>query len=147
MNENRPYPVYPVKPTYPVGVSVLLVNRENQILLGERQDGLKAGGMWSTPGGRIEMNEGMYQTCRREILEETGIDPEARSHFRYLGFREHRRFDEHYFMFYFWADCRVEPVNLEPDKCKGWKWFALDQIPDNCTEPKEILDQLRAILL
>ncbi len=60
------------KPTLPVGVSVLLVNRDRRVALGERAENISAGGLLSTPGGRIEENERLQGTAARELEEETG---------------------------------------------------------------------------
>jgi 8-oxo-dGTP diphosphatase len=129
------------KPTLPVGVSVLLVDSENRILLGERINNT-ASGMFSTPGGRIELDEDMIACAIRETKEETGLIVDAED-VRIIGFKEHFRFGNHYVMFY--AEVRRwsgELTNTEPHKCKEWQWFSVSEIPENCTEPKDILAKL-----
>jgi len=126
------------KPTLPVGVSVLLV-RDGKLLLGERCN-VSAAGMYSTPGGRIEQSEDMLQCAIRETYEETGLAL-CRASLTILGAREHFRFGQHYIMFY--VRCRAfdgEPLNREPEKCVEWRWFARAEIPQNCTEPSDIID-------
>jgi 8-oxo-dGTP diphosphatase len=31
-------------------------------------------GLWSVPGGRVEPGESLVEACRREVLEETGLE-------------------------------------------------------------------------
>jgi 8-oxo-dGTP diphosphatase len=129
------------KPTLPVGVSVLLVDSANRILLGERMNNT-ASGMFSTPGGRIELDEDMVDCAIRETKEETGLIVDAED-VRIIGFKEHFRYGNHYVMFY--AEVRRWSgtlTNTEPHKCKEWQWFSLSEIPENCTEPKDILAKL-----
>jgi ADP-ribose pyrophosphatase YjhB (NUDIX family) len=100
---------------------------------------LPAVGMLSTPGGRIEEDEDMIDAAIRETQEETGLKLDAED-VKIIGFKEHFRFGSHYFMFY--AEVRRWTgtlTNTEPNKCKSWEWFAVSAIPDNCTEPKDIL--------
>lgn len=69
MNDRR----YPQRPILGVGA---LIFRDDDILLVERgKEPLK--GLWSLPGGVVEVGETLDQAVRREILEETGliIDP------------------------------------------------------------------------
>lgn len=133
---------YHEKPRLAVGVSVFFVNG-SQILLGERATSLKAGGMLSTPGGRIEMTENIFQCAIREAKEETGLTV-TENNLSMLGFKEHFRFDDHYIMFYVIVNKFEGKIqNLEPDKCRGWGWWTINSIPvDNCTEPPEILQML-----
>ncbi len=53
------------------GASSLLLHRPTRtVLLGRRRDG-----RWAPPGGRLEPGETPLGCARRELLEETGIDP------------------------------------------------------------------------
>ncbi len=127
------------KPLHPVGVSILLVNRYGSIALGERTAHLSAGALLSTPGGRIEVNERIEQAAARELEEETGVRL-APSAFRTLGFKEHFRFGGHYFMVYVTASYDGPLENREPERCLGWQWWKIADIPaDRTTEPADIL--------
>jgi 8-oxo-dGTP diphosphatase len=132
------------KSTLPVGVSVLLLNGEGKVLLGERVN-VSAAGLLSTPGGRIEQNETMFECAHRELLEETGVDVHPGA-FRLLGFKEHFRFGNHYIMIYVTAFHYGTVVNKEPEKCKGWEWMDINGIlPDRCTEPQDILELVNKV--
>ncbi len=125
------------KPKYAVGVSVLLT-RGSQLLLGKRKN-VSAAGLYSTPGGRIEPDENMAQCAIREFNEETGA---VLGGFMFIDFREHMRFGHHYFMFYAHADSyEGEITNTQPDKSEGWEWFDLARLPENCTEPPEVIEK------
>jgi 8-oxo-dGTP diphosphatase len=127
---------------FSVGVSVLLV-RGGKLLLGRRQNTGTADGLLSTPGGRIEMNETMYEAAVRETFEETGISVES---WLCVGFKEHFRYGKHYFMFYIWAsEFTGEPENKEPNKCEDWWWADLNSIPGHCTEPPEIIESVKLL--
>lgn len=52
-------------------VKVLLVNSNNEILLGYSHND------YQFPGGHVEENETLIQTVNREVLEETGIELKA----------------------------------------------------------------------
>ncbi|MFD8316225.1 NUDIX domain-containing protein [Kitasatospora purpeofusca] len=54
-------------------VSVLLVNRQGELLLVRRAATTLLGGLWELPGGGVEADEGLLDTGRRELGEETGI--------------------------------------------------------------------------
>jgi 8-oxo-dGTP diphosphatase len=131
------------KPKLPVGVSVLLTNKEGQLLLGRRKpDAGNAVGLLSTPGGRIELLEDMFACARREFIEETGAILAGK--LRVVGFKEMFRFGMHYIMFYIQAT-EYEGIitNKEETKCEGWDWYDIGNIDLNqCTEPVDILGKL-----
>jgi len=51
-------------------VAILIENPKGNILLGKRRDN----GKWANPGGSLKSGECYYDGCRRELLEETGLD-------------------------------------------------------------------------
>jgi 8-oxo-dGTP diphosphatase len=55
-----------------VAVGAFVFDREGRILLVER--GRPPGvGLWTVPGGKLEMNETLAQAVAREVREETGL--------------------------------------------------------------------------
>lgn len=67
VNDRR---IYPDRPLAGVGA---LVCREEDILLIRRATPPSVG-KWSIPGGLLEIGEGIWEACRREIVEETRVD-------------------------------------------------------------------------
>ncbi len=61
---------------YPVlAVGCFVFNDAAELLLIRR--GKNPGrGLWTIPGGRVELGEALVDACRREVKEETGIDVE-----------------------------------------------------------------------
>ena len=125
----------------PVGVSVIITDSEGRILVSERKTGLAAG-LLSTPGGRVEFKENMLECAIRETKEETGLD--IATPLTVIGWKEHFRFDMHYFMFYIHAKYYSgEPRTTEPDKHGSWLWVSPDCLnSENTTEPADILKSI-----
>jgi 8-oxo-dGTP diphosphatase len=116
-----------------VGTAIIVLNNDNQILLGKRKNGFKAG-LYGLPGGRIDKGENLTDGAKRELKEETNLDAED---IRYLSvIKEWQREEDHDFIHFIFL-CKKwsgELQVLEPDKCEGWKWFSFDNLP------KDILD-------
>jgi 8-oxo-dGTP pyrophosphatase MutT (NUDIX family) len=53
-----------------VGISVLLIDQENRVLLLHRSDTND----WGVPGGYMEIGETLEEAARREVREETGLE-------------------------------------------------------------------------
>lgn len=53
-----------------VGVSVLLIDKENRVLLLHRSDTKD----WGVTGGYMEIGETLEEAARREVREETGLE-------------------------------------------------------------------------
>ena len=110
-----------------VGVAVVII-RDGKILLGERI-GSHGANTWATPGGHLEMGEEIAACAIRETLEETGLKVSDVSQ---LGFSNDvfNPLNKHYVTLYVMANgVEGEPEIMEPNKCLGWQWFALDELP------------------
>ncbi|AAS41208.1 MULTISPECIES: NUDIX hydrolase [Bacillus] len=57
------------RPLNLAGVAVAVFNKQGQILLQQRQNGI-----WGVPGGFVELGESTEEAGRREVFEETGIE-------------------------------------------------------------------------
>lgn len=134
------------KPETPkVGVGVLVAKTSykqvrgmviptTKLLLGKRK-GSHGAGLWSLPGGHMELGEDFKTTCIREVKEETDIVIENAIK---AGFSNNLIEKEglHYVTLYFLAhwDEKQEPKLMEPNSCEGWKWFDTKELPDNIWE-------------
>lgn len=114
---------------YPgVGVGVYIV-RENQVLLGLRKGGYRAG-TWCAPGGKLEIYEGWDDCAVRETREECGIEIE---NLRFIGITNDvdPENDSHYLTVALRADWKSgEAQLLEPDKFEKWGWCAWQRLPE-----------------
>lgn len=109
------------------------VIKSGKILMGKRKGAFGAG-FWSLPAGHIKYNETLEEACRRELKEETGMKAK---NFRFLGVRNQRVFKApsgelsgHHIIFGFKAvSPKGMPKLMEPEKCYGWQWFSLNNLP------------------
>lgn len=113
---------------YPsVGITILIF-RDDKVLLGKRK-GSHAAGEWAFPGGSMEYMESIRETVHREVKEETNMivgEPE------FVRLYNHREYSPKHFI-----DIAVrvpwvagDPIVREPEKCEGWEWFTLDNLPN-----------------
>ncbi len=123
-----------------VGIGVMILN-ENKILLGHRAKNKKdTGGIyevdcWTLPGGKQEYNETFFDGAKREVKEETNLDIEDLELF---GAADDIQPDRHYITMHVIAKkYNGEPQVMEPTKEDEWKWFDLDNLPNNLYSPSK----------
>jgi 8-oxo-dGTP diphosphatase len=126
-NTNRQPTTDNRQPTVGMGV---LVMREGRVLLGRRQ-GSHGAGFYAAPGGHLEYGESFEETARREVREETGLEI---TNLRLLSvgayFFERPEGKRHYVDVDFVCEAPAgEPQRMEPEKCEGWAWYDLDNLP------------------
>ena len=63
----RAYPSQPV-----AGVGAIVFQKDEVLLV--RRGTAPQKGLWSLPGGALELGESLHQGVRREVLEETGLE-------------------------------------------------------------------------
>lgn len=125
-----------------VGVGVLILNKDNKILLGFRNSDprkadseLHGEGTWTLPGGKVKLKEKLLECAMREVEEETGIkvnslklisvvdDMNDYAHFITIGF--------------LCKEFKGEPKVMEPDEITEWRWFDLNNLPENMFFPSK----------
>ena len=119
-----------------VGVGVFVM-RDGKFLMGERH-GAHGANTWSAPGGHLEYGETWAECAERETLEETGM---RLKNVRFLGLTNDV-FEEkkHYITIAMVADWESgEPEVREPEKCLGWEWVSLENLPERTFLPFENL--------
>jgi len=122
-----------------VGVGVIICNEEGEILVGKRINAQGHGdGEWSLPGGHVEMMEDLKDTCKREVLEETGLEIKVVGKCESFPYSNDRFLEtsRHYITLFFVAEVVGGNLqNMEPDKCEGWEWFDIKKMPSPLFPP------------
>ncbi|KAK2375651.1 Nudix (Nucleoside diphosphate linked moiety X)-type motif 1 [Trifolium repens] len=125
-----------------VAVVVFLL-KDRSILLGRRRSSV-GDATFALPGGNLEFGESFEECAAREVKEETGLDL-GQNKIEYLTVTNNVFLDQpkkcHYVTIFMRVvlDAQEKQVvqNLEPEKCDGWDWFGLDNLPQPLFWPLE----------
>ncbi|MCI4668034.1 MAG: NUDIX domain-containing protein [Bacteroidia bacterium] len=103
--------------------------QNGKVLLLERT--VEKGGGYNLVGGHVEKGESPADGLVREIEEEIGVKVE-RSQVELIRvvFRNKINSSPKLHLVFWVSSWLGEPKNLEPRKCLGLSWFALDQLPE-----------------
>lgn len=128
------------KPYPKVGIGVMIQNKKREVLLGLRQ-GSHGAGEWSFPGGHLEFRETIFETAKREVREETGLEVNK---FKLISVADEMRYiksdGKHYVNIGLKAEYKNgEPKLMEPNKWKEWHWFSLNNLPDKLFEGTDLM--------
>lgn len=102
-----------------------IIIRDGSVLLGNRVYPEKELSVWNFPGGRCDEGETIGETLKREIFEEIGIKSSDFKIIDFIGESKGSYRDDTVHMFYCSID--EEPILMEPDKFKEWKWFNIEE--------------------
>ncbi|MFD0361337.1 NUDIX domain-containing protein [Nocardia sp. GCM10030253] len=115
---------------YTIVVDVLLLIRDDRVLLAQRCNTGYADGQWNLPSGKLEEGEDLELAMIREAEEEIGIRL-RRSDLRMATSLQYRAPEGHSRVgFVFYAErWEGEPFNAEPHKCSALEWVHVDELP------------------
>ena len=113
-----------------VGVGAFIVNDSNEFLMLLRaRDSRVEPGTWMIPGGKVDFNEKMEDTVKREILEEIGVEIDV---VEPIKTNDHILPDHHWVTTTFLCKIKSgEPKVMEQHKHDDVKWFKMDELPEN----------------
>jgi 8-oxo-dGTP diphosphatase len=115
-----------------VGLGVMIF-KDKKVLLGKRK-GSHGAGEYAWPGGHLEFGESFEACAKREVEEETGMEITNVCFLRLMNLKRYT--GKHYVDIGLIADWKSgEPKLMEPDKCEGWGWYDIDNLPKPLFEP------------
>jgi mutator protein MutT len=133
----RTYPAHPIP-----GVGAIVVGEQGILLI--RRDKDPGKGLWSIPGGIVEVGETQQEAILREVEEETGITVEV---IKMIGtfdliIRDSRnRVKFHYILIHYLTRAISFDIQSEfPDS--EVRWFSINELPE-----KEIPPQILELIM
>ena len=125
-----------IKPA--VGVLIL---QDNKILLGHRvPKSIDTGGIyepdsWTCPGGKQEYEETVLETAIRETKEETNL---LLKDVQVFTASDEFQSDRHFVTIgVISSSYEGELKIMEPNKIDEWKWFNINELPNNIYTPSK----------
>jgi len=143
MGERR-YPKYPIP-----GVGAIVVGSKGILLA--RRDKSPGEGLWSIPGGGVEIGETQKESVFREVLEETGIECEVLnlvSTDDLITLDDTGRVEFHFLLNHYLARAITE--DTRPEFPNGEvAWFHPNDLPDDMVNQRiiDLLDALKDAIL
>lgn len=131
-------------PLIMVGATLLVLNRDNQLLMIKRTDNK----CWGVPGGAMELGESLESTVKRESKEEIGIDVKDLELFGvYSGpdlYYQYPNGAEVYNVSVVYITHNVsEVIQVNPDEHSEYQYFDVHNLPAEISPPiKPILQDL-----
>ncbi len=125
MSRRREYPTRPI-----AGVGVMIRDGERYLLIKRAANPDK--GLWSVPGGLVEVGERIEEAAVREAMEETCLEVEL---VKRLGVVDKIEFDDkgevyyHFVIIQYLADVRGGEMCPMDDALEA-EWVTLDQLKD-----------------
>ncbi|KXH73843.1 MAG: hypothetical protein AM326_10325 [Candidatus Thorarchaeota archaeon SMTZ-45] len=138
MNERR-YPSIPIP-----GVGAIVVGQKGVLLA--RRDKDPGKGLWSIPGGGVELGETQEASVIREVEEETGVECEVVdfvSTADLITRDSSGAVEFHFLLNHFLARAITEKIRSETEEGEV-NWFHPDSLPDDMASQR-IVDLIQSV--
>ena len=139
------------RPLILVGVLVIVVNEDKEILLQQRTSPY---GIWGIPGGLMELGESVEETGRRELFEETGVTVGKLNFIDVFSGSEYfvkcANGDEFYSvtMAYYSDEIIKGKLINDEDEALELRYFKIDKIPTEMVKShRKIIEVFRNVLV
>lgn len=111
---------------------VIILRKDNQVLLIKRSKSVILGGLYAFPGGGVDGLESVTVATIRESYEELGIVLNEEDLKFMCVLHVQTELQKEYVAFFFQAMQWVgQPSIMEPEKCDDLAWFDLNDLPKN----------------
>jgi 8-oxo-dGTP diphosphatase len=128
---DRRYPVHPIP-----GVGAIVVGTRGVLLA--RRDKDPGKGLWSIPGGGVEIGESQIESVIREVKEETGVDCEVLeliSTSDLITKNDADVIEYHFILNHYMTKAITQKIQPEyPEGEVGW--FHPDKLPSDMASPR-----------
>jgi len=115
----------------------VIIFKDGKVLLHKRK-GSHGAGEYSFTGGHLEYEESYVDCAKRETLEEAGIKINNLKFLCVANIKKHEGRQDIFIGLQ--ADWESgEPKIMEPEKCEGWDWYDLEDLPSPLFYPTEIV--------
>ncbi|MFH1501193.1 MAG: NUDIX domain-containing protein [archaeon] len=124
----------------PRGGFGIMILKDNKVLLGKRHPDpekadseLEGQGKWTMPGGKLHFQESFEEAAAREVSEETGL---KLNKIKVIGINNDMVENAHFVTVgMFSDDFSGTPEVREPEEIVEWRWFSLEELPENIYPP------------
>ena len=136
MTHTYPFP----RPALTVDVVLIKEGRDGPELLLIQRNHPPFAGHWALPGGFVDENEPLEEAARRELFEETGLEP---SELQQLGaFGDPGRDPRGWTVsVVFWARTACDVTPRAGDDASAARWWPFDKLPPLAFDHADIVRQ------
>jgi len=130
---------------FAIGARAIVLDDAGRVLLVQRRDNQQ----WVMPAGSIELEESIFDTCKREVWEESGLTVESATLIAVYSDPRHSfvtSYGDPYQMmsFVFRVDAWSGELQTETDETLNARFFPLDALPSDMPQVyHETLDDLK----
>lgn len=100
-----------------------IYKRDNKFLMGKRKPGGSIGGLWEFPGGKVEEDETLFESLKREFMEELESEIKIKDFITQKSFKSH---DHTFELYAYYIELLTD--NLQLNEHTELSWFSKEEI-------------------